>query len=218
MPTRRVFLDRALKALGLTLVAGSGLSLSRMSLAASGLEVIRRGTPRESLIHKDPARLDASRLELTPLETFGTMGPTDHEVDLESWRLEIGGEVHRPLALSLAEIRALPAVEREVLQICPGVFANHGRWKGPETKRLLDLAGVGPKATHLTISGPEGSYKKTVRFPLGQALQGRLLLAYQVNGESLPRKHGRPLRLVAQGAYGYDWVKYVDRIRLEAIP
>lgn len=215
MADRRVFLKTALRALGLTLVSGSGLSISRMSLAGSGLEIVKKGTPLKTLINKDPARLDASRLEPTPLEEFGTMGPTDHEVDLKRWRLSISGLTERELSLSLAEIRALPAVEREVLQICPGVFANHGRWKGPDMEKLLDLAGVGPEASRITISGPEGRYKKTVRFPLDQVRKGRLLLAYQVNGVDLPMKHGRPLRLVAEGVYGYDWVKYVDRIRLE---
>ncbi|RPJ09258.1 MAG: hypothetical protein EHM36_04490 [Deltaproteobacteria bacterium] len=32
------------------------------------------------------------------------------------------------------------------------------------------------------------------------------------NGEPLPRKHGFPLRLVFEDAYGSDWVKYVDEL------
>jgi len=37
-----------------------------------------------------------------------------------------------------------------------------------------------------------------------------------VNGETLPQKHGFPLRLVYEDAYGYDWVKYVDEIVLSS--
>ena len=40
-------------------------------------------------------------------------------------------------------------------------------------------------------------------------------LAYQVNGMALPRRHGFPLRVVAEDDYGSDWIKYVDRITVE---
>ncbi len=43
-------------------------------------------------------------------------------------------------------------------------------------------------------------------------ISNRVFLAYQVNGEVLPRRHGFPLRVVAEGYYGYDWVKYVRKI------
>jgi sulfoxide reductase catalytic subunit YedY len=33
-----------------------------------------------------------------------------------------------------------------------------------------------------------------------------------VNGEILPQKHGFPLRLVYEDAYGYDWVKYIEEV------
>jgi sulfoxide reductase catalytic subunit YedY len=39
-----------------------------------------------------------------------------------------------------------------------------------------------------------------------------VFLAYQVNGQALPKKHGFPLRVVAEGYYGGDWVKYVYKV------
>ena len=48
-------------------------------------------------------------------------------------------------------------------------------------------------------------------------LSNNVFLAYQVNGEPLPRRHGFPLRTVAEGYYGYDWVKYVYKITVERI-
>ena len=32
------------------------------------------------------------------------------------------------------------------------------------------------------------------------------MFGFQVNGENLPVKHGYPLRLVAEGDYGSEWV------------
>lgn len=39
--------------------------------------------------------------------------------------------------------------------------------------------------------------------------------AYEVNGEPLPRKHGFPLRIVAEDRYGSEWVKYVYKVTVE---
>jgi len=50
---------------------------------------------------------------------------------------------------------------------------------------------------------------------VAEAQAGKMLLAYKVNGEVLPRQHGFPLRAVAEDHYGSEWVKYVDRITVE---
>jgi len=57
-----------------------------------------------------------------------------------------------------------------------------------------------------------GAHEKRVRIPLEILDQKRIFLAYRANGETLPQKHGFPLRLVYEDAYGYDWIKYVDEI------
>jgi sulfoxide reductase catalytic subunit YedY len=56
-----------------------------------------------------------------------------------------------------------------------------------------------------------------MRVPLADVDNGKVILAYAVNGEILPRKHGFPLRLVAEDYYGHDWVKYVYRMTAERI-
>jgi sulfoxide reductase catalytic subunit YedY len=179
--------------------------------------ILPKGTKRSSLINKNPNSLDTRNLEITPLKDFETMGITDHEVDLDTWRLEVSGHIKRPLQLSYAELLALPPIEKKVLMICPGVFVNHGKWKGISIGRLLKMAQVKDDATHVTIQGPKGPYAKTERFLLKDALLEKVFLAYQVNGERLPKKHGFPLRTVAEEHYGYDWVKYVYRISAEKI-
>jgi sulfoxide reductase catalytic subunit YedY len=42
--------------------------------------------------------------------------------------------------------------------------------------------------------------------------QKKIFLAYRVNGQELPKKHGFPLRLVYEDAYGSEWIKYVEEM------
>jgi DMSO/TMAO reductase YedYZ molybdopterin-dependent catalytic subunit len=55
-----------------------------------------------------------------------------------------------------------------------------------------------------------------VRFPVADL--DRLLLATTVEGQALSAGHGFPLRPVAPGRRGFWWVKWVDRIELQATP
>jgi sulfoxide reductase catalytic subunit YedY len=152
-----------------------------------------------------------------PLKDFETMGLTDHQVDLNTWRLEVTGKVKKPLNLTYSQLLALPVIEKNVLLICPGVFTNHGRWKGISVLELLKMAEAGAGITHVTFRGPEGSYEKVERFEMTEIVSHKVFLAYQVNGRVLPRKHGFPLRIVAEDHYGSSWVKYVYKIEVHKI-
>ena len=171
----------------------------------------------ESLVDQNPAALDTRNLEIIPLNDFETMGLTDHEVNLNTWRLEVVGEVKNPLNIPYSQLITMPAVERNVLLICPGFFTNHGRWKGISIAELLKLAGADAGITHVSIRGPEGRYAKVERFPITEIVSNQVFLAYQVNGQVLPRKHGFPLRAVAEDRYGSEWVKFVYHIEAHKI-
>ena len=171
-----------------------------------------KGTRMDSLVGEHPADLDTRNLDLTPLQAFETMGLDDHDVDLKKWRLEIEGQVQRPLKFTYNQIAQMPSIERNVLLICPGFFAYHARWKGISVAKLLETAGVGPGVTDVTFSGPNGRYEKTGRFPIEDIIAEKVFLAYRVNDSVLPKKHGFPLRVVAQDYYGGDWVKYVYKV------
>lgn len=215
MEDRRNFLKLAMTAIGL--VFNCPFSGIRWAWAQTKRVILPRETKRESLVHRNPAELDTRNLEVTPLKEFGTMGLTDHSVDLDAWKLEVAGSVGRPLSLSYPQIRGLPSIERNVLLICPGVFANHGTWKGISINELLRRAEAEDGVTHVTIRGPKGPYEKVQRYPIRHILSDKVFLAYAVNGKDLPPQHGFPLRVVAEDYYGYDWVKYVDSMTAEKI-
>jgi sulfoxide reductase catalytic subunit YedY len=218
MNSRREFIKKTFQAFALLEIISTPLfSMCGWALDRVQKIILPADTKRESLIQKNPADLDARHLPVTELSGFQTMGLTDHRVDLAGWRLEVEGMVEKPLSLSYQEVKDLPSVTENVLLICPGFFANHGRWRGLLVRDLITLAGYRKGATHVTIRGPKSSYEKTERYTLAQVLTERILLAYEVNGKTLPEKHGFPMRLVADGHYGWAWVKYVCRVTVEQI-
>ena len=184
----------------------------RVVLAKTKKIILPKGTRMDTLINKNPANLDTRNLDLTPVEAFETMGLHNHPVNLNTWRLELGGHVRRSLKLTYNEILEMPSIERNVLLICPGVFAYHARWKGISVAKLLEMANMIAGVTHVFLSGPDGTYEKTGRFSIEDILSDKVFLAYSVNDSVLPKKHGFPLRVVAEDYYGGDWVKYVYRV------
>ncbi|MDJ0623505.1 MAG: molybdopterin-dependent oxidoreductase [Desulfocapsaceae bacterium] len=174
--------------------------------------ILARGTPMTELMHANPARLDTSNLETTPLEAFDVMGQTSFPVDLEEWRLTIDGAVESPKTLTYADLLNRPIIERNVLLICPGFFAYNGFWTGFSVADLLKEAGLYNDATEVKFSGAAGFRRKKRRFPLAEVLSDQVFIAYQVNGQQLPERHGFPVRLVAEDYKGRRWVKYLNRI------
>lgn len=216
MRDRRRFLKRIIGG-GFSLLLMGGLIPSAFGKVFAAVKkiVLPKETTRESLVQRNPANLDAAHVEITPLKDFGVMGLSDHTVDPASWRLTLSGAGETTVEFSYAQILEMPALERKVLMICPGVFANIGLWKGISIQTLINAAGFKEKAAAVILSGPKGSYTKTQRFPMEDIRSDRVFLAYLVNGKALPQKHGFPLRAVAEGYYGYDWIKYVDRIEIQ---
>ncbi len=202
MWTRRIFLK-----------IGIGTFLLGWNLVSSAWaktkKILPKGFSREEIKNMNPEEIDNRNLEIDPIKQFGTMGPTDIAIDLNTYRLKVTGKVGHPLSLSYDEILKFPSITETVLLICPGFFANNGRWAGVNLKSLLQEARINKGTQYIDI---HGANRKVVRISLKTIDQKRTFLAYRVNGEPLPQKHGFPLRLVYEDAYGYDWVKYVKEI------
>jgi DMSO/TMAO reductase YedYZ molybdopterin-dependent catalytic subunit len=153
---------------------------------------------------------------LTPTAELHVTG-TPQDVDIETYRLEVEGLVARPLSLTYQDILAYPSVTEVVDLICPGVFSDNAEWTGVPVWRVLEAAGVSPEATKVTFEAlPEPSVTDKPYFTILKLdeIKGNdgIFLAYKVNGETLPKEHGYPLRLVARDKYGSNWVKWLGRI------
>jgi DMSO/TMAO reductase YedYZ molybdopterin-dependent catalytic subunit len=168
-------------------------------------------TPYGQIIEMNPKFVDASALPLTSVESLHSTG-TPQSVDLASWRLAVAGKgVTTPLALNYDELSKLPMVKKRVLLICPGFFYDYLEWEGVPLQALLEKAGVRDYArvVFTSVDGYKSDFKKA------EVQTGLIMVALRDNGVPLPRAHGFPARIVAEGTYGGRWVKYLTAITLE---
>jgi hypothetical protein len=130
-------------------------------------------------------------------------------VDRDSWRLVVDGEVERPLELSYDELTTIGHASLVATLDCTGGWYSRQRWTGVPLARLLAAAGVEDGAESVSVESVTGYGR---RFSLDHAR--RLILASEVGGSQLSHGHGFPLRLVVPDRRGYDWVKWVTRVRV----
>jgi sulfoxide reductase catalytic subunit YedY len=195
-------------------LAGIGMIRAGSVLAAVKKRLVSPHADPQSLRNANPEHLDTRQLPVMPLERFDTMGEETAPFDPQLWRLTIDGQVRHPLSLSYAAVRKRPAITRKVLLICPGVFVNHGLWKGISLGDLLREAAPLAEAKVVVVYTDSGTRVRKERFDLAEVYADRIFLAYGVNGRNLPEKHGYPLRVVAEGHYGDAWAKYVNRVEV----
>jgi DMSO/TMAO reductase YedYZ molybdopterin-dependent catalytic subunit len=180
--------------------------------------------------------LEALRHEITPVGLHYLLIHFDiPHVDAETWRLEIGGLVERPLALTLDELKSRPSRTLAVTLECAGngrallsprplsqpwlhEAVGTAEWTGTPLAPLLEEARLREGAREVVFTGldrgiqgdVEHTYERSL--PLEDALRDEVLLAYAVNGVPLPPQHGFPLRLVVPGWYGMTHVKWLRSI------
>jgi len=213
MPTRRQML-KLLSRLFLGISATVGLGVSGVSTlwAETKKRILPKNTDLYNLRNANPKYLDTRNLEILPLEAFDTMGDKDAPFRAETWCLEVMGSVQTSLSLAYAEILALPSIEREVLLVCPGVFVVHGKWKGFTLENLMQRAGPSQNVSKAHFYGRSRFGDRKETFSFDDIKSGRVFLAHGVNDQTLPRKHGFPLRVVAEGHWGSHWAKYVYKV------
>jgi sulfite oxidase len=167
------------------------------------------------------------------------------QLEPADWSLRVDGLVERDLDLSLGTLReAFP--EREVtatLQCAghrragliavrdipgeapwgPGATGT-ATWTGVALADVLALARPLRDATYVGFEGADLSSeaKPPQRFggsiPLDKARRPEVLLAWAMNGASLPPVHGGPLRVVVPGYIGARSVKWLERIEVRSRP
>jgi DMSO/TMAO reductase YedYZ molybdopterin-dependent catalytic subunit len=162
---------------------------------------------------------------ITPAANFYLIDAalTSPSVDVNNWSLRVTGEVDNPIELSYDDLLSMSTRESDVTLSCVsnevgGGLVSNGRWTGVMLSDVLAEAGVsqdkiGPASRQLVGRSVDGW---TAGFETEIALDGReALVAFGLNGNELPVKHGYPARLVVPGLYGYvSATKWLEEIEL----
>ncbi len=132
-------------------------------------------------------------------------------IDGDKWRLRIFGAVSEDLELSYSDL-ARDAARTATLD-CTGGWHSTQNWSGVQLAVLMTEARPLDSARSVIARSITGYYRK---FSMDAARE--FLLATHVTGETLSHGHGYPVRLVAQGRRGYEWVKWVTEIEFSETP
>ena len=192
--------------------------------AAPGATATPAGTvPRPAQSTESPTRTPPPSPRAAPMEIIITETKDLYKQfyatiphTTADWTLTIDGSVKKPLALSLSEIKALPAVEVMRTLECignpvGGPLVGNVVWKGAALKPLFDEAGLAPSAVRAAFEAAD-EYRTSI--DLKYINHPGAFLAYEMNGEPLPPEHGFPLRLFFPGSYGQKMPKWITRIKL----
>lgn len=169
--------------------------------------------------------------EISPdFRANGSVDPADPayralvQAGFADWRLVIDGLVERPLALDLAALRAAPSRTQITRHDCVEGWSSIGQWTGARLGPLLDRAGLKDTARYLVFhcadtldpAAQDGAGRYYESIDLIDAYHPQTILAYEMNGQALPVRHGAPLRLRVERQLGYKHAKYVMRIEAVA--
>uniref|UniRef100_A0A1A7XMD9 Sulfite oxidase n=1 Tax=Iconisemion striatum TaxID=60296 RepID=A0A1A7XMD9_9TELE len=167
------------------------------------------------------------------------------QVDPASYRLQVEGVPRGVLSLSLEDLKTkFPKHTITATLQCAGnrrsdmnkvksvkglnwgVSAiGNAKWSGARLRDVLLAAGFGPDvaqwARHVQFEGLDKDVTGTsygASIPLNKAIgeEGDVLLAYEMNGEEIPRDHGFPVRVVVPGVVGTRNVKWLGKIVVSA--
>jgi hypothetical protein len=138
----------------------------------------------------------------------------DPDVAPDDWSLSVTGAVEEEVELSFAELTDLPMEHRFVTLRCVGEPLNGQKmdtalWTGVPVSAVMEQAGVTDDGCCVMFRAEDDFYEE---FPL-EALSDTLL-AVQMNGEPLPRGHGRPVRALVPGHWGEINVKWLSEIEI----
>jgi DMSO/TMAO reductase YedYZ molybdopterin-dependent catalytic subunit len=142
-----------------------------------------------------------------------TYGPAP-EIEQETWRLRLFGEVEAEASLTLEDLHDLERVEVNADFHCVTRFSTlDNAWSGFSTRAVLDRLTVSGEASHVMIHC-YGGY--TTNLPLEDFLSEHSLFADRHAGQPLAHEHGGPLRLVVPHLYAWKSAKWVSGVELLA--
>ena len=225
LPRRRFLGGMAAGAGGLMLSGCDALVQSES--AASVLDQVDRlnhGLQR-ALSPRNALATEYSERDMSP--TFRTNGndfPKSAEylrhmaTNFADWRIPVTGMVARPFALSLDQIRHMPQRAQITRHDCVEGWSAIGKWQGPQLGPILKLAGLSDQARYIVFRCADkfGDTPYYESIDMVDAFHPQTILAWSMNGDTVPIGNGAPVRMRIERQLGYKNAKYVNGIEAVA--
>jgi DMSO/TMAO reductase YedYZ molybdopterin-dependent catalytic subunit len=174
-------------------------------------------TERSNARKPEPTEIREYRgIELSSVKDFrenSIKGP--QYIDKESYRLTTSGLVESTRVYTYDEIKSRPTQVKVVTLNCVEGWSVTILWEGPLVRDLIEEAKVKPKANTVIFYAHDG-YSSS--FPLSYIMENDIIIAHKMNGITMPPERGFPVQLVAEGKWGYKWVKWITQIKLSDDP
>ncbi len=144
-----------------------------------------------------------------PIMTYGQTP----DVTRKEWKLKVWGLVPQPLTFTWEDVMKLPQHEFTADFHCVTRWSKLDvTWKGFKIVDVMKLVGdLDPAAVHV-MEHCYGGY--TTNLPLTDFLRDENFFAYELNGESLPKEHGGPMRTMVPHLYAWKSAKWISGIEL----
>ena len=176
---------------------------------------------------RDSLAQEFTEADLSP--TFRGNGTTEPDSDdyqahassgFVDWKLSVDGLVDQPVSLSLAQLRAMPSRTQITRHDCVEGWSAIGQWTGVPLAVVLAAAKPKSQARYVVFhcaDNYDSSDKPTPYYEsidMLDAMHPQTILAYGMNGQTLPMTNGAPLRLRVERQLGYKHAKYIMRLEL----
>ncbi len=125
------------------------------------------------------------------------------------WRLKVDGLVARSASFSLDQLKRFPSRTQITHQACEEGWSFIAEWTGAPLSTVLNFVGISSQARYIAFFSFDGGWDS---LDLADGFHPQTLLAYGMNGEELPARHGAPLRLRVARQLGYKSLKYLSHI------
>lgn len=135
------------------------------------------------------------------------------KVDIDSYKLKIDGLVNKPTDYTYDEVLSNQKYIKAIRLNCVEGWSVDILWEGILLKDLLNQVEVGNSANTVIFYAEDGY---STSLPLKTILEKDMMLAYKMNGVTLPPERGYPFQLVAEDKLGYKWIKWINRIELSS--
>ena len=224
--SRRRFLSRLLAGTSAVVLAGCD-AVSRSSWAPklfSTGEQANKGSQRLITAKKSLAQ-EFSEADLSPdFRSNGTSEPDDETYlrhvanNFQDWKLRIDGLVRTPTELTLAQLRSMSSRTQITRHDCVEGWSAIGKWKGVPLSEVLALAQPTATARYVVFHCADPMDDEGTRYyesiDLEDAHHPQTILAYELNGKTLPVANGAPIRVRIERQLGYKMAKYIMRVEL----